>query len=186
MTKINSKSIVSYVITSILLYLPVIIFWRFVFFHTEPDGARFVLAFKLFSIVALAHVFIMMNLKSSVDRFALATDIWLIVCGLLSWLGLWDTLRFFGENLGVTGYWIVVLVVSLTATYGFPGGLIAAGQATPEAVRRYSLIILLLIFLVLMISYGFRDETFWAAILPTIFLSSLSKYFCSQYLERTS
>ena len=169
------------VLNSILLYLPVILFWRFVLWYGEPDGARFVLAFKIFSLIALTHIYILVNLKSNVDRFALATDIWLIVCGFLSWLALWDALRFFGQHLSVTGYWLIVFLVAVITSFWFKGGLIGAGTAPPESVRKYSVKILALIFVVLIASYGFRDETLLVATLPTILFSYLSKFYCKQF-----
>ena len=172
------KNLVFYVGNSIYLYFPVILFWQFVFWDGDPDGGRYVLSFRIFSVVALIHLVVLVNYRKPFDRFALATDIWLIVCGVLSWLALWEFLRFFGDHLRVTGYWIIVFLVGIISTYMINGGLIGTRSASKEHVRALSLKILLLIGIILVISYGFRDETLWAAVLPTIFLSVLSRKYC--------
>ncbi len=178
MTTSIFKKIVLYVGNSIYLYFPVILFWQFVFWHGDPDGERYVLAFRVFSVAALVHLIVLANFRKPVDRFALATDIWIIVCGVLSWLAFWDFLRYFGDHLRVTGYWIIVFLVGIISTYAINGGLIGSRSAPKEHVRAFSLKILLLIGIMLVISYGFRDETLWAAVLPTIFLSALSRKYC--------
>lgn len=105
------------------------------------------------------------------DRIAMATDLWLILCGVLAWTELGETLQWFAGHLRGTGVWGIAVPLCLYLAYQSRYGVICARTGNRLAIRRLSLMVVAAMCVTLVASYFVRESVYWSVIAPTVLLS---------------
>jgi len=154
-------------------YAPVILLWQFVPVDGSGANEQYVEAFRIFLFVATVHLIAATYMCCPFDRIAMATDIWLIVCGVLAWMQLWPQLNWFAGNLRGSGLWAVAVPLCLILTLYSKYGVIGINLSNPDRVRSYNLAIVALVVAVLIYSLFVRHSFALSVIVPTIGLSFL-------------
>lgn len=90
---------------------------------------------------------------------------------VLAWLQAWDALRTFAGELRGSGIWIVAIPLCLALAFLSRFGVIGAASGSPRYIRRYSLVVVAGMVIVLAVSYVVGDSILLSVIVPTIVLS---------------
>jgi len=155
----------------IFSYIPIILLWRYVPADGSASNVEYVNAFRIFFFVAGVHLALAVHLLAPLDRIALATDFWLLLCGALAWAELWESLQWFAGHLRGTGVWLIAVPLCVFLALHSKYGVISAKEGDSSAIRRYSLITVIAMSGVLVASYFVRNSVAWSVIVPTVILS---------------
>lgn len=155
-------------------FLPLMLFGTYAFWHGAPTDDRWVEAFKLGGLAALAHLLIVLPRARPADRLVLGANLYLLAGGLAAFTQQWWFLRYYG-TLRESAIFLFMLGVGAVATFGTAAGFLAVPGAPAEKVRRHSLVMLAATTAALAVSFAFRGHTQVSTGLPVLALTLLQR-----------
>ncbi|WP_295565510.1 hypothetical protein [uncultured Stenotrophomonas sp.] len=155
-----------------LAFLPAVVFLRFAQWQGVVSDERWMLAFQIASPFALAYLLAAMLRSSPSNRLVLATNVYLLGGGVMSFFQYWPGLAWYGRLREAAVMWIVV-GVGIAATFFSRAGFIAVRGGNARMIRRDSLLMLLAAFAGLAVAYAGRGSPLIAVVIPMMLISLL-------------
>jgi hypothetical protein len=152
-------------------FLPLMLFGTYAFWHGAPTDDRWLEAFRLGGLAALAHLLSVWRSGRAADRLALGANLYLLVGGLATLAQQWWLLRFYGA-LQESGIFLFMLGVGAVASFGTTAGFLTVSGAP---ARRASLVMLAATAAALAVSFVFRGHPQVSTGLPIVVLTLLQR-----------
>jgi hypothetical protein len=165
--------IVDYLVRGTLAFLPAVVFLRFAQWSGPVTDDRWMLAFEVVTPFAAAYLLYALVARKPGNRLVIATNLYLLVGGLMVLIGLYGGLRIYGV-MRESAVLAFVVAVGIVTTAFSRSGFIATQSVDPSRVRRNSLILLAASIAALAVSWPLQGHPFFAAVLPLMILSFIS------------
>ena len=149
------------------------VFAGYAFANGQPTEARWLVAFKLGSVVGILEFVYLWFIARPANRLILGGNLWLCAGGLSAFFEQWWLLRLY-EKFGEASLFSAILFVGITSTIISPSGFV--GEAGNKlAVRKASLVLLFFVVLALGLAVVNKGNPKVAAIFPIIGLAWLNR-----------
>ncbi len=161
------------VVEYLLGFLALAVFATLAFSGGTPSDERFVFAFKVAGGIAFAELAVLFYRAAPANRLIVGANLWLLAGCLAAFAEQWWWLKGY-QRLGESGLFISMLLVGLATTFFSSVGFVAA-QGERRRVLIASAVLLAAVLAALVASVRFRGSVQWAAVLPVIVLSWVSR-----------
>ncbi|WOB47933.1 hypothetical protein NYR97_11575 [Xanthomonas hydrangeae] len=161
-------------------FLPAVIFLRFAQWNGIVSDDRWMLAFQISSPFACVYLLAAALRRSPANRLVLATNLYLLGGGIMSFFHYWPGLAWYGR-LREAAVMLLVVVVGVMAILFTRSGFIAVQYGDPQRVRRDSLLLLAAAIAGVAVAYACRGNPFVAVVVPMMLLSLLGHHLRSAY-----
>jgi len=156
-----------------LKFVPLSIFLRVAFWNGRPQTEDWLSAFLWAGGAAALQLLLLIIFRREIplDRMILGVDVYLIIGGTFVVSGEADLLKLL-YMLKESGVSLCVLFVGIFTTFLTPSGFVGVlGKNNAHEVKFYSIILLLIACIAVLVSFLFRGNMLFSAIVPLIFLS---------------
>lgn len=178
-TLMNSRSFhtvrqaISAAVEYLLGFLALALFAYLAFGSATTSDEQFVFAFKASGAVAVAELATLLARATPANRLIIGANIWLIAGGMAALLEQWWFLRTY-QQFGEASLFCAMLLVGVLSTALSPAGFIGK-QGPRDKVLRASILLAAAVAVALLTAVLFRGNVKYAAVLPVIALSWLSR-----------